>query len=488
MSEFWNQIVNTAILGTDKKSLNASELPESIGRWTEQFQTETNKETAFLKTTALAFNFRQCGTITADKSDVQLAACEDETLPYCSAHMIQLIGRILDEDHLPLLQLWLEECHKDKQLVKPQQLPILLQKAKQHASIQSLVMQCGGKRAEWLSTLNPEWTFEADSENLEETWLNGKLDNRKKALAEIRKTDANKGLQWLQSVWAEENANTKASLLKVLEESVSETDLVWLESLLAEKAQKVKDETVNLLKRIPGSSVMQLFISEAQKLIYVKEEKTLGIVSKQVLKIEKEVDINELLFKYNIDKLSSEKNRTDTEWIAFQLLSAIPPSVWETHLNLSPDQIIEQFNKRYSTFLDALSDAALLHKDTRWARFLLDHASSVFIELIGLLPLADREKYAILYVDKYPLAIVKFLQEANYEWSLNFTRKLLAHTSKEIYSFNKAFYRNHVLHIPLAIVSELESFGPTEEYYKSYWQTNREELAKLLEIKQLIIN
>ena len=486
MSIYWNNIIHTAILGTDKKPLNFQELPEDIKVFSEQLANGQDKEMSFLKTSALLYNYQQCGTLPASKPELQLAACEEEEQAYCSAHMMQLLNRVLDEDHIPLLQLWLQECEKDKYIVRPIVLPALLQKAKQHIHIRSMVLQCGGKRSAWLCSLNPEWSFSSSSMDIDETWLNGKFEERKQVLVELRKTEPAKGRLWLQTVWNEENVASKAGFLKVLAETISVEDKDWLESLLTEKNQKVRDEVIPLLKYIPESAMMQLFIKEAKRLIYAKTEKSMAIFTKQVIKIEKEAVVDEAIFKYGIDKLSSDKKRTDTEWIAYQLLAIVPPDLWEKHFDLSQERIIEQFNKNFPSFLEALCSSTLFHKNEDWAFSLLETASNLYIDLIELLPFSGREKFCLLYVEKHPNEIVRYLSKSGVAWSMPFTRKLFAHTANEVYVFNKPFYRTYLLYIPMNILPELPGFEPHEEYKKGYWRGISEEISKLLELKKEI--
>lgn len=484
MSDFWNQVVTTAILGTAKKNLDAKDLPADLSQWAVKSVLNADKETAFLNTAALAYNFRQCGTIPPTKADTQLAASPEESLAYCSPHMMKVLSQILDEDHMPLLELWLKECIKEHYLVHPQVLPALLDKAQQHSHLQALILGCGGQRATWLSQLNPDWHFTSASTDWEETWLSGKLEERKEVLSEIRKQDPNKGREWLEKVWPQENAASKVAFLKLLHETVSEQDLPWLETLLNEKGQKVREEAIELLKHFPHSSVMQLFVREAEKLVYVKQEKTMAIFSKQVLKMEKEAEVDEALFKLGIDKLSSDKKKNDTEWIAYQLLSFIPPSHWSTRWDITTDKIIELFNKDFPAYLDAFAASTLFHKDNDWAEALFLQSATVPTHLLKMVPMERREKYALSHVTKYPNEIVPALSEPGHEWSLNFTRHLFQHIAKEVYVFNKSYYRNFLLHIPVAILPELESFAPAEEHKKPYWKNIVTELSKLLELKK----
>ena len=70
------------------------------------------------------------------------------------------------------------------------------------------------------------------------------------------------------------------------------------------------------------------------------------------------------------------------------------------------------------------------------------------------------------------------------EWSLDLTKKILKHVAGEVYQYNKPFYRSVAALMPVAILDQLDSSTPDEEQRKTYWKNQRDELARLLTIKQ----
>jgi uncharacterized membrane protein YdcZ (DUF606 family) len=56
--EFWNNIINTALLGTDKKNINAAELSSALAEVCEQMSANEvlDKEEQFLQIAAVSFN------------------------------------------------------------------------------------------------------------------------------------------------------------------------------------------------------------------------------------------------------------------------------------------------------------------------------------------------------------------------------------------------------------------------------------------------
>ena len=69
----WEQIIYTALVGTDKRPPGANELPEALSEAAALIQqSTTDKEEQFLQLASLAFNYRQCGTMPVKKDSVTI--------------------------------------------------------------------------------------------------------------------------------------------------------------------------------------------------------------------------------------------------------------------------------------------------------------------------------------------------------------------------------------------------------------------------------
>jgi hypothetical protein len=86
-------IINTALIGTDKKSLSVNELPEQLrSSATKLFEKSEDSESLFLKTAALALNYYR-GGIEPIKLNLNVEKAEDETGPYCSDSATAVLKR-----------------------------------------------------------------------------------------------------------------------------------------------------------------------------------------------------------------------------------------------------------------------------------------------------------------------------------------------------------------------------------------------------------
>jgi hypothetical protein len=331
--KIWEDILHTAMLGTDKPSPGNTDWPEELAAIVDAVELagEQDKEILFLQKAAIVYNYRQCGFIPLQKSELSFAPAEAETKSYCSAVAQQLLTAILHEDNLPLLQLWLTHCNDGHQLLPPAMIPVVLDKAAKHEVIRQLAVNCSGNRGKWLSQYNPDWAYFTVTPD-EEVWRTGKADDRLRLLRKVRHDDASRGLEWLQQTWPQESAATKPELLKILQDNLSVADLPWLESLLNEKSQKVKEQVQRLLKQLAGSSIVRLYEEALSHSVTLKQEKALlGLVSKTTLQVQLTADPNPQIFSTGIEKMAGpDVKMSDEDYIVYQLISSVPPSFWET--------------------------------------------------------------------------------------------------------------------------------------------------------------
>jgi len=481
----WDIIINTAMMGTDKKQVAITDVTEGLAEASVLIHENTakDKEEKFLQLASLVFNYRQCGTLPAQKEImIPLAPAEDKE--YCNMAATQVLNDIISEQNMPLLRFWLQHCYEKQRLVKPEMVPLLLSTGVQQKKLQLLIAGCCGKRGEWLSRFNPEWNFSSAQED-GELWQTGTPEQRKELLKEKRKTDPAKAREWLQQTWQQEDANTKTGLLELLSENIGEDDIPFLEALSIEKSKKVKETAQELLRQIPGSATVKQFQEALKNSVTLKKGKALlGMMSKTVLQFKLSLP-NEDIYKTGIDKLSNTKEYTDDEFIIYQLIQNTPLSFWETHLETDPAVIIDLFAKDATgkKMIPALVMAIQRFRDKRWALFFMEHSTVFYIDIIPLLDTAKQELYSNKFFDQYPENIIYYATQRETEWGIGLTKNIFSYAAKNAYKYNKSFYSQHIDYIPVHVVAELEKCTPPEENLRVMWSNTSEYIIKLITLK-----
>jgi hypothetical protein len=486
--EFWDNIVHTALLGTDKRQLKKEDFSEDLVEAYDIISQSGDKEEQYLNIAAVAYNYRKCGVQPINKS-VGKTSAEEEVKLYCSPQAHQLLNDIVSAESQSLLKLWLQQCNNINQIVFPEYIPLLFDLGIKYKQLQEEIITVTGKRGEWLLPFNEAWKFEAVAVD-ESLWQTGTLEQRRTFLSELRQTEPRKARELLQQVWPQENANTKAELLKQLSVGISNEDVEWLDQLMNEKSQKVKEEALKLLKQVPASNIVHHYWEILKQSIQLRKEKgLLGIGSKTVLEIKLADKIDDSIFKTGIEKVSSEKGVSENDFIIYQLIAAVPPSLFEEHYQLSAKEVIELFNKskEFKQFIPAFGLAAGTFKNVEWLKTVIASSENqLYAEALQLFPDDEKEKYALQFFENEQTAegvIHYLLFYYKKRWSVQLTKEIFKHTAKNHYRYNRSFYKEHILSLPIEIIAELERCTPKEDYARDQWVKTSEYILQLLTLR-----
>lgn len=488
--QLWDTIINTAMMGTDKKQISTGEIPvglEDVAALIHE-NTVKDKEEKFLQLASLAFNYRQCGVLPAQK-EIMMSIAPEEERHYCNTTAAQVLKDIISEENISLLKFWLQHCYQKQQIVQPEIVPVLLSMGVQQKKLQLSIAHCCGRRGEWLAGFNSSWNF-SSTQSDEELWQTGTFEQRKEILNQKRKTDPSQAREWVQQTWSLEDANTKTSFLELLSENTSEDDIPFLESLAIEKSKKVKEAAMQLLKQIPASQIVRMYENLLRESVGIKKEKTLlGMVNKTVLKFKLPETFDESVYKTGIEKLSNTKELTDEEYVIFQLTQFVPPSSWEKYFETDPENVIELLQKDIigKKMMPALVKSITRFSDTRWALYFMRHSSVFYIDIIPLLQAGEQEAYSNKFFDKFPDNIIGYATKRETEWSTELTRNIFRHAAKNPYQYHRAFYSQHIHLIPMHIAGELEKCTPSEEHFRTMWSNTSEYILKLITLKNQTI-
>jgi hypothetical protein len=478
----WNNIINTALLGTGKKQLSAAELPTDLATVATTIMEDRSldAETQFLHIAAVVLNYRQSGVSAEHNSGVPLQAAPPEEKPYCNKAAIYALQDALDMDLLPLVNYWLEACYDKGQIVVPEYIPVLLETAVSQKRIRHLTMAVCGKRGQWLSNMNADWQFPFALSN-EDRWQTGSAEDRRQVLQEMRQSYPGTGREWLMQTWTQENTSARTEFLKIMRTNIGEDDLRWLESL-QEKNQKVKDEIWALLKQIPASFIVQAYWQILQQAV--------SSSAKQSLQISLQLPLEKVIIDSGIATLSNEKHLSEEAYILFQLAGSVPPSWWESHFRMDKEEIIALFENDDlgKRFIPALILAAGRFKDAAWLRLLLARSTTFYPDVIPLLPAAEQEEYALRLFPTYPQDVINYLSNRTAEWGLTLTGEVLKWMARNPYQYTRNFFDKHVLQLPPAIIDELDKLMPEEPAYQGTWRNTSDHIRKLISCKVEITN
>ncbi|NIG54944.1 DUF5691 domain-containing protein [Chitinophaga sp. Cy-1792] len=477
--ESWQQLINTALLGTNRQALPPL---KTAGPLTDALQLVSNtapdREALLLQTGAILMNYRQAGCQSLYMEDTLIRVSPDEERPYCSQEAVGSLTEAIELGSNALTKYWLELCSKAGHLIPPALLPMLMDKAIAAKQLRTPLMTCYGKRGEWLALLNPDWELLIPGNEMElstATWETGTTGQRCAVLNATRKEDPDSGLTLLMETWKQENAATRAALLECLETGLNSNDIPWLQQLTAEKSIKVKEKAWELLRLLPESDIVQQYWQLIKSSITLQNGH-IGIT-------EPELPLPADIYKSGIDKLpASAMNLTDELYQLQQLIAAVPCSFFQEYLQEDITTCVQLLSA--AGFEKPLLKAAITFKETAWITALLQQTSEFYPDVFHLIAANDLQLYAMRFVEKEGSAVILKMGESSTEWSIPLTEQIFKFIAMHPYSYNRNYFLELAHLLPTAVLQTEDKniFGDIL-YNQTAWKSLRDNLSALLACK-----
>ena len=215
----------------------------------------------------------------------------------------------------------------------------------------------------------------------------------------------------------------------------------------------------------------------------------LGLLSKETIELNLQFELPEHFKAYGISHLDANKIYSEKEFTLSQLLSFVPPAVWEKHFNMNAAQILELFGKKEETkkFTSSLGMAVNTFKNVEWGLLLYKQYRQLCMSIVKSFDRNLQEEITLASLHENAKRIYDVLPGREQEWSLKFTLALLEKAAQEPYTYTKHYYKQIIHHFPVAVMEKLDHIDVTDPLKKNYWNGISEELKRMLAIKQQII-
>ncbi|GHF67817.1 DUF5691 domain-containing protein [Streptomyces thermodiastaticus] len=399
-SGIWEELVTTALLGTDRRAL-----PDGVGGGP--------APAALLDTAAVETVRRRAGLLPAPVAQRPRPASEDPrpALPAAAARRLAMLladrsgtdrggRRGPVHDLKGLLPQWLALANAHGYAPPPETLPALLDAARAHTDLRPAALAFAGPRARWLARLNPEWRFvlrEApaggaglpgpdDTDRIRQLWEEGLFGERVALLAALRDRRPAAARELLASGWTSERAEDRLLFLDVLRTRLGPDDEPFLEQALGDRSRNVRATAAQLLSALPGSALAARMAERAAACVAVDHT---GGTPTLVVEAPHECDAG---MQRDGVVPQAPSGRGERAWWLGQLLEAAPLSTWPGRLGgRTPQEIValpvaDDWQEELHA---AWCRAAVRQKDARWARALLGAPESGGP---GALSLAERSR------------------------------------------------------------------------------------------------
>lgn len=482
-------ILKAALLGTDTFM---PEVPaDSPAIYAKIGALPTSKEDRFLK---MAFTSILCDEAGAKPvaTEASLPECPTETLPVIDGPIARLLQTALADQNDVLFSFLVFKIAQRNEVIQAQFVPAILNKALETTKDKQKLTRICGITGQWLCRLNPSWKPLLENVGPEDkVWETGDLENRKAYLARLRAVDPAAAVTLLESTFPEENANNRLAFLLLMHDRLSLADEPFLQKLLTDKSQKVREAATDLLRKIQGSGINQLYLEWLLKMVQVKEERHLIVTKKKTIGIAADVTPDEAVFKTGIERVSKEKGVQDHVFIAGQLLSFIDPAVLATRLGVSDQELIALLlhHPAAVALLPYLTAAAAQFANKAWALALLHRGDAREIRLLDALDANERLPFYLQFLNGNALNLFSYLLDGRCTvLPVRLAEQLLDHLSKFPYHITQPVYQRLALHLPAAAMPVLKKYAddPRQDYQLRYFKNQASEMMRLLDLRKNI--
>ncbi|HLP52261.1 MAG TPA: DUF5691 domain-containing protein, partial [Chitinophagales bacterium] len=398
-----------------------------------------------------------------------------------------VLNDLLDNKYYTLVNYWAIHCVDKGLIVEPRLLPKFFDwGVHSRKSSPELFVKAIGNRGVWLSGFEEQWKFvTAVAQQFD--WDTAPIGLRVKHLQDLRTEAPAEAVEKIKQVWKEENAANRVELIATLAVGISKADEEFLLTALTDKSQKVKEKALELVKLIPDSAIIESYKACLRASITITQSKLLGLISRTTVHVKLQLS-NDGVFKTGIQKLSSTKEIGDDDYVLMQMIADVPPAFWLQHFQMNIAQVVEIFGKDdLKKFQPWFCQAVLKFAAAEWAKPLLDNFSNAPVQLLSLLPAEERLTYAGKFLAQHTDEVLAALYTGSLqEWSIGFVKQLLPFLADNPHRYNKQWFEAYIIYLPAGIDQYLDGITLTDEWKNTYWSGIKDEIRKLLLLKEQI--
>ncbi|AGZ44699.1 SWIM zinc finger family protein [Actinoplanes friuliensis] len=334
-----------------------------------------------LEAAGAALVYRRAGiTPSAGHAPVEAAPVEiDRPLPEAAGARLL---RLLTDGGAPggaqqaqeLLSQWLFAAAQRGGFVPPESLPALLDAGRRNSAVRPAIGRIAGQRGTWLARMRPDWKWLSDeapgtaTSDDPEIWETGTGGERLAYLTKLRGTDPGAALALLESTWKTEAPEDRARFLGALDIGLSPADDTFLDRALDDRRKEVRETALDLLQRLPGSSLGQRMAARATAAVRL-ERRTFG---RDRLLADPPTELTPDLRRDGVAAQPSRGTGVQA-WLLEEIIAGTPLTTWTEAFDRSPAAVVDlaRNNDWETPLLHGWAKAAIVQADPTWAAALV---------------------------------------------------------------------------------------------------------------------
>lgn len=389
----WNQIIDAAIKGTNRGSIQFTGMPAGLSEATASILSNKNlsKEEQLLQIATLAQRHRRNSITATPGAEIPIHKAPEESLSYCSDEAMTALNIALMEDAIPIIKHWMNLCLEKQQSVQPQAIPAMLNLYHTRHSMPEgeKYLRCCGNRGDWLGQFNTDWNY-----SHYETWIAG--DRKESIWIHARDFAPSKAAAMLQGAWPKANKKFKLSYLELLEPAkITEDYRPLLLTASKEKDEELREQATFLLGEL--STTADLYTGMLKKMVTLQKGK---------LHFAPPFQFEEELEQLGLEMDGYYSTYSPEEYIYHQLVGESRLSFWENDLALSPESILKLLSAHPigRKVMEPFAGTAI-QQDKRWLDIIQDAELLLSWNVIWVVPKERREKLMVRHFETDPVSI-----------------------------------------------------------------------------------
>ena len=498
--QLWDDILATAVVGTEQRELKLVAREDELGRLLAQID-NTDREGSLLTAASVVALYRSAGTAPPQDTHPLPEACVQDDAIRGTAASGQHLALMLDGEFREVLPEWLAAMNRAHKRVPEEQLPALLDHGRAELSLRRAIVDVVGQRGEWLAVQNPDWNY-AIRRDEKHVWETGSREERLLLLEDLRTTDPTKARELLATTWPQESARDRVVFLGKFATGVSPGDEPFLNDALHDRSVEVRRAARMLLASLPNSGFSRRLKALANQILSFKKP----LIGKARIEVTLPEDPIAWLKANDVEIDSPPRNTTQSvgpkAWALKEMISLIPVTRWNELWKKTPIEIIragEESEWRESFTLGFLA-AARRDRDPGWIEALVlftatDPKQPPLIELVAYLPAARLEalSFDALKSNSVDLnSALPLLLAHHSAWSDQLSRAVVKRVKKRISEGKdnvadwqtKAALKQFARYVSPALYDELASDWPTESESWSSWSKGVDAFQSLLAFRR----
>jgi hypothetical protein len=341
----WSQLVNAALVGTDRTAYSPVQSTGQLGDLLAKLDGTTG-ELALRQAAAILASYRQAGrgAMVVGLADVDPALAADldvnigADLPHCSRAATSYLQQMLAGEMGNFLPDYLAVLAQQGQRVPDRLLPRLLDRGRDKAELREAIGPVLGARGRWLAARRSDWSYAivaVDLDPEDTVWETGEKAARRQYLEALRRQDPDRARERLAETFSQDSAADRAVFVAMLATHLSVADLPFLESLLTDRSKVVQQAAIQLLARLPASSICRGAIEQLRRLLRIQKS------GDQITAIE----VNQMTFDKGFKRIELDphqaKQHGDFGATLIGVISAIPLATWQEEFGVDPSRLMD---------------------------------------------------------------------------------------------------------------------------------------------------